>query len=105
MTHSITHIHMLFTFHYQNQNYARCRFHSFLNGEHLSHCTLGGAGGKNHDSAGRQKVGSILGQGRSPEVGNDQPTQCSCLETPMDRACWAIVHRVIKSSKTELFHM
>ena len=32
-----------------------------------------------------QKTGSILGSGRSPGEGNDNPLQHSCLETPMDR--------------------
>ena len=43
-------------------------------------------------------VGSIPGSGRSPEEGNDNPLQYSCLENPMDRgAWWAAVHGVAKS--------
>ena len=39
-------------------------------------------------------AGSIPGSGRSPEVGNGNPLQYSCLENPMDRgAQWAMVHR------------
>ena len=30
-------------------------------------------------------LGSILGSGRSPEEGNGNPLQYSCLENPMDR--------------------
>jgi len=30
-------------------------------------------------------VGLILGSGRSPGGGHDNPLQCSCLENPMDR--------------------
>ena len=30
-------------------------------------------------------LGSIPGSGRSPEEGNGNPLQCSCLENPMDR--------------------
>ena len=30
-------------------------------------------------------VGSILGLGRSPGVGNGTPLQCSCLQNSMDR--------------------
>ena len=30
-------------------------------------------------------VGSIPGSGRSPGEGNDNPLQCSCLETSMKR--------------------
>ena len=32
--------------------------------------------------------GSILGSGRSPGEGNDNPLQCSCLGSPMDRGAW-----------------
>ena len=42
--------------------------------------------------------GSIPGSGWSPEGGNGNPLQYSCLENPMDReAWWAIVHGVTKS--------
>ena len=37
------------------------------------------------------------GSGRSPEVGNGNPLQYSCLENSMDRrASWATVHEVSK---------
>ena len=39
--------------------------------------------------------GSIPGSGRSPGEGNDNPLQCSCLET--EAAWWATVHGVAKS--------
>ena len=43
-------------------------------------------------------LGSILGWGRSPEEGNGNPLQYSCLENPMDGgAWWATVHGVSKS--------
>ena len=32
--------------------------------------------------------GSILGLGRSPGEGNDNPLQDSCLENPIDRRAW-----------------
>ena len=42
--------------------------------------------------------GLIPGLGRSPEEGNDNPLQYSCLENPMDRGAWqATVHGVAKS--------
>ena len=45
-----------------------------------------------------ERTGSILGSGRSPEEGNGNPFQYSCLENPMDRgACWATIHGVTKS--------
>ena len=45
-------------------------------------------------------VGSIPGSGRSPEVGNGNPLQYSCLENFIDRgAWWATVHGVAKSQK------
>ena len=43
-------------------------------------------------------LGSILGWGRSPEEGNGNPLQYSCLENSMDRGDWqAIVYGVAKS--------
>ena len=42
--------------------------------------------------------GSIPGSGRSPEEGNGNSLQYSCLENPMDRGAWrATVHGVAKS--------
>ena len=42
--------------------------------------------------------GSIPGSERSPEEGNGNPLQYSCLENLMDRgAWWTTVHRVTKS--------
>ena len=38
-------------------------------------------------------MGLIPGLERSPEEGNGNPFQCSCL----DRGAWATVHRVAKS--------
>ena len=41
--------------------------------------------------------GSIAGFKRSPEEGNGNPFQYSCLENPMDRgAWWATVHGVAR---------
>ena len=43
-------------------------------------------------------VGSIPELGRSPEGGNGNPLQYSCLENPTDRgAWWATVHRTAES--------
>ena len=43
-------------------------------------------------------LGLIPGLGRSPEEGNGNPLQYSCLENPMDGgAWWATVHWVTKS--------
>ena len=40
-------------------------------------------------------MGSIPGSGRSPEEGNGNPFQYSCLKNPMDRGVrWATVHGV-----------
>ena len=45
--------------------------------------------------------GSIPGSGRSPEKGNGNPLQYSCLENPKDREAWqATVHEVTKESDT-----
>ena len=32
----------------------------------------------------------FLGLGRSPEIGNGNPLQCSCLENSMDRGAWLV---------------
>ena len=53
------------------------------------------------DAGDEREAGLIPGSGRSPGVGNDNPLQYSCLESPMDRgACWATVHGVTKESDT-----
>ena len=45
-------------------------------------------------------LGSIPESGRSPEEGNGNPLQYSCLENPMDGgAWWPTVHGVAKSRK------
>ena len=45
-----------------------------------------------------EDLGLNAGSGRSPGVGNGNPLQCSCLETPMDRETQqATVHGVTKS--------
>ena len=50
------------------------------------------------DTRDARDVGSIPGSGRSPEEGNENPLQYSCLENPMDRGTWqATVHGVAKS--------
>ena len=42
---------------------------------------------------------SIPGSGRSPGVGNGNPLQYSCLESPTDKGAWrATVHGVKKES-------
>jgi len=42
-------------------------------------------------------VSLILGSGRSPEEGNGNPLQYSCLGNPIDRGAWqAAVHGVTK---------
>ena len=49
-------------------------------------------------SASPGDAGLIPGLGRSPEKGNGNPFQYSCLENSMGRgAWWATVHRVTKS--------
>ena len=44
-------------------------------------------------------LGLIPGLGRSPQGGNGNPLQYSCLGNPLDRgALWAAVHGVTKES-------
>ena len=49
--------------------------------------------------ANAEDVGLIPGSGRSPEAGNGNPLQYSCLENPMDKEAWgATVSGVTKES-------
>ena len=42
-------------------------------------------------------MGSTLGSGRSPGVGNGNPLQYFCLGNPKDRGVWqATVHGIVK---------
>jgi len=44
-------------------------------------------------------MGSVPGLGRSPEEGNSNPLQYSCLRNPKDREAWQVtVHRVAKEA-------
>ena len=45
--------------------------------------------------------GSIPGSERSPEEGNGNPLQYSCLENPMDRGAWQITVRGVVKDTTE----
>ena len=48
-------------------------------------------------NAGDGDAGSVPGLGRSPEEGNGNPLQNSCLENSMGRGpCQATVHGVVK---------
>ena len=47
-------------------------------------------------------LGSILGLGRSPEEGNGNPVQYSCLENPMDTGAWRATVHGVKESQTQL---
>ena len=49
------------------------------------------------NEGGAGDTGSVPGLGRSPEEGNGNPLQYSCLENSMGRGpCWATVHGVAK---------
>ena len=55
--------------------------------------------GVNNLSANAGDTGSILGLGKSPGEGNDNPLQYSCVGKLMDRGAWqATVLGVIKES-------
>ena len=65
-------------------------------------CVLGFPGGSvtKESACSVGEPGSIPGLGRSPEEGNGNPLQCSCLENSTDRGAWqATVHGVAKSQK------
>ena len=49
------------------------------------------------DASNANDVGLITGSGRSPEEGNSNPLQYSCLENPIDRGVWqATIHGVAR---------
>ena len=51
------------------------------------------------------EAGSIPGLGTSPEEGNGNPFQYSCLENSMDRVAWQVTaHGVTELDTTELTH-
>ena len=61
-----------------------------------SHCLSGKESASNAGATG--DADSILGSGISPEGGDGNPLQYSCLENPLDRGAWqATVHGVAKS--------
>ena len=47
-------------------------------------------------------LGSIPGSGRSPEKGNGNPLQYSCLENSMDRGTWRAIVHAVANSQTRL---
>ena len=67
----------------------------------------GGAVVKNPPAnADTRDTDSIPGLGRSPEVGNGNPLQYSCLENSMDRGAWrATVHGVAELDMTEHIYL
>ena len=40
------------------------------------------------NAEGTGDTGLVPGSGRSPEIGNGNPLQYSCLKTPMNRGTW-----------------
>ena len=53
---------------------------------------------KNLTAGDVENTDSLPVSGRSPGGGHGNPSQCSCLENPVDRGAWqAIVHGVAKS--------
>ena len=65
-----------------------------------------GCSGSKESACNVEDPGSIPGSGRSPEEGNGNPFQYSCLENSMDTGAWqAIVHGFAKN-RTQLnnFH-
>ena len=52
--------------------------------------------------ANAEDPGSIPGSGRSPGRGNDNPPQCFCLESPMDRGVYMAKSMGLQKSPTWL---
>ena len=49
-------------------------------------------------------LGLIPGSGRSPEEGNGNPLQYSCLRNPMDRGAWQSTAYGVTKGQTQLTH-
>ena len=62
---------------------------------------LGGSDGK-ESTCNAGDLGSIPGLGRSPEGGNGNPLQYSCLENSMDRGAWQATVRGLTKSLAQL---
>ena len=58
--------------------------------------------GDSKESACDADLGSIPGSGRSPEEGNGNPLQYSCLEGSMDRGAWWATVREVTKNLTQL---
>ena len=52
------------------------------------------------NAGGVRDMGLILRSGRSPEGGNGNPLQYSCLENLMDREAWRATDLGVKKSQT-----
>jgi len=69
---------------------------------------LQGPTGFSHGSVGKESAcnagdpGLIPEWGRSPEEGNGNPLQYSCLENPMDRVAWQATVQGVTRSQTQL---
>ena len=60
-------------------------------------CAFSGGSDGKESACSAGALGSIPGSERSPEEGNGNPLQYSCLENLVDRgALWATVHGVAK---------
>ena len=59
----------------------------------------GGSDGK-ESACNARDPGSISGSGRSPEEGNGNPLQHSCLENSMDRGAWQPTVHGVKKCQT-----
>ena len=78
-----------------------CALHDQKEGENIVYLSrTTGLVVKNHpaNAGDVRDTGSIPGLGRSPEEGNGNPLQHSCLENPTDRRVWRVkVHRIINT--------
>ena len=61
----------------------------------------GGSDGK-ESACSAGDLGSVPGLGRSPEEGNGNPLQYSCLENPMDGGTWQTTVHGVTKSQTQL---
>ena len=65
-------------------------------------CVLPGGSDGKKSACSAGDLGSVPGLGRSPEEGNGNPLQYSCLENPMDGGTWQTTVHGVTKSQTQL---
>ena len=71
-------------------------------GTHHFHIGFPGGSDSKDSASNARDLDAIPELGRSPEEGNGNPLQYSCLENPMDRGAWGMIVHGAPNSQTQL---